>query len=585
MTESHPARRLVAIVVADIVGYARLMEKDEPGTLSRLRAIMSDVVEPKTTEFRGRIVKTTGDGWLSEFGSVTDAVRSTVEIQAAMPARNAGMGKEEELRLRAGIHLGEIIVAGDDIYGTGVNVAARLESIAEPGGICISNLVYDQVQSTLDLDYRDMGEQTVKNISRPVRTFAISERGSHGKIAPPPDVELGTRAGEGASIAVLPFSNLSNDPDQDYFADGMVEDIITALSRFKSLLVIARNSAFTYKGRAVDIREVARKLAVRYVLEGSVRKAGARVRITAQLIEAATGTHLWADRFDGALEDVFDLQDKITEIVVGIIEPQIRKAEIKRSRRKPPENLDAYELVLQGINLRHRAQIEDDLMARGMFEQAVSLDPDYAFARVQLALAHLQQFFWDDSPVALDKAQEIAEEALRIDDTEAWSHMVLAVVHTHRRNFELAIRHGERACALNPGDAGIAAKMGLLLANTGRSDEGIVLIERAMRLNPLEADSYRDYHGIALFSAGRYAEALLSFQVAPNPKYYDHVWMAMCHAQLGDLEKARHHGRRCLELAPDFTVTRVAKKEPIRDPAVLERWLSALRISGIPEGS
>lgn len=585
MIGSEPARRLVAIVVADIVGFSRLMEMDESGTLARLSAVRSELIEPRIADFRGRIVKTTGDGWLAEFASVTDAVRSTVEIQAKMFQRDANLEEEQRLRFRAGIHLGEVMSAGNDIYGTGINVTARLESLAEPGGICISQLVYDQVQGILNLDCEDMGEQTVKNIAKPIRILALRSAPTVSELRFPCRSRFAAKATEAASIAVLPFSNLSSDPDQEYFADGMVEDVITALSRFKSLLVIARNSTFTYKGRAVDIRQVAKELGVRYVLEGSVRRVGERVRITVQLIDATNGTHVWADRFDGALHDIFDLQDRITESVVGIIEPQIRKAEIRRSWRKRPENLDAYDLVLQGVSLRHSGGLEDELAARHMFERAIALDPGYALARVQLALSHLQQFFWDDSESALENAHAVAAEALQIDDADAWSHMVLALVHTHRRNFDLATRHGDMACVLNPSDAGIAAKMGLLFSNTGRIEDGIVLVERAMKLNPFEAESYRDYLGLALFAARRYGEALSAFQATTDRKFYDHVWIAACHAHLGNLDLARHHGRLALELAPDFTIARYARKEPIRDPAHLERWLCGFRQAGIPEGT
>src|ERR1700720_2812175 len=352
-------RRLAAILAADVAGYSRLMGADEEGTHERLKALRRELADPKIKEHRGRIVKTTGDGLLIEFASVVDAVRCAVEVQREMAERNADVSPDRRIEFRMGINLGDIIKDGRDIYGDGVNVAARLEALAEPGGICVSRVVRDQVRDKLAFSFEDMGEQQVKNIARPVRVHRIvlgegagpSEATAGGAVNPPlvlPDKP---------SIAVRPFENMSGDPEQEYFADGMVEEIITALSRFKSLFVIARNSTFTYKGKPVDIKQVGRELGVRYVLEGSVRKAGNRVRITGQLIEAATDRHVWADKFDGALEDIFDLQDQVTMSVVGLIAPKLEQAEMERAKQKPTERLDSYDFYLRGVALADRRKL------------------------------------------------------------------------------------------------------------------------------------------------------------------------------------------------------------------------------------
>ena len=379
MATERVERKLTTILVADVVGYSRLMGEDEVGTLSALKAHRKELIEPKEAQYHGRTIKLMGDGALQEFSSVVEAVQFAIEVQLAMRERNAAIPEDRRIVYRIGINLGDVIVEEDDIYGDGVNVAARLESLAKPGGICLSRAARDQVRDRMDIVLEDLGEVEVKNIARPVRCFAVrldddNERlrktaMQHGHAPALPDKP---------SIAVLPFDNLSGDPEQDYFADGMVEDIITALSQLDQLFVIARNSSFTYKGRSVDVRQVSGELGVRYVLEGSVRKAGNRIRITGQLIEGASGAHLWANRFDGRLEDVFDLQDQITESVVGAIEPTLRKAEIERSRKMRPENLDAYDLYLQALPHTYAMRADDNSEALRLLHKAIEIDPDYA---------------------------------------------------------------------------------------------------------------------------------------------------------------------------------------------------------------
>jgi TolB-like protein/DNA-binding SARP family transcriptional activator/Flp pilus assembly protein TadD len=387
---------------------------------------------------------------------------------------------------------------------------------------------------------------------------------------------------ERASIAVLPFDNRSGDPEREFFSEGITEDIITALSRFRGLFVIARNSSFAYRGRAVDIEQIGRDLGVHYLLQGSVRRASDTLRVTAEVVDAATGRQVWAEKYDRPAQDVFALQDEVAGTIVATLVGRLEDVLLQQARRKPAGSLAAYELVLRGRQLLHRHRRSDELAARALFEEAVALDPDSAFARCQLALTHFHEFFWDDSRRALERAAEIAAEALELDDSEAWCHMVLGLTYLNRRQFDLALRHCETSVGLNPNDPGLAAKMGLVLTDLGRPDEAIGFIEKAMRLNPFEAESYCDYLGLALFAARRYREAIRALEVERDPKYYDHTWLAACYAQLGDLEQARRHGARAVELAPDLTVDRFARMEPIRDPADLEHWVAGMRLAGMP---
>jgi adenylate cyclase len=366
-------RRLAAILAADVAGYSRLMGADEEGTLELLKALRRELLDPKIAEHCGRIVKTTGGGLLVEFASVVDAVRCAVEVQRAMANRNAGAPAEKRIEFRFGIHQGDILVEDGDIFGDGVNLAARLEGLAEPGGICVSGRVRADAAGKVDVAFDDLGEQSLKNIARPVRVYRVRLGEAPETNTPAAALALPDKP----SIAVLPFANMSGDPEQEYFADGMVEEIITALSRIRWLFVIARNSSFTYKGRAVDVKQVGRELVVRYVLEGSVRKGGNRVRITAQLIDATSGAHLWADRFDGLLEDVFELQDKVAISVAGVIEPTLRQSEIERARRKRPDSLDAYDLYLRALPCAVAAMPEDADKALPLLGKAIELEPDF----------------------------------------------------------------------------------------------------------------------------------------------------------------------------------------------------------------
>ena len=512
MTGARVERRLAAILAADIAGYSRLMGADEEGTLARLKACRKALVDPKIGEYRGRIVKTTGDGMLVEFGSAVDAVRCAVEVQRGMALSNVDIPESKRIEFRIGIHVGDIIIDDNDIFGDGVNIAARLEGIADPGGICISDDAHRQIRGKTEIAYDDMGHQSLKNITEPMRAW----RARPAPNATPSEVVVERSAPvlalpEKPSIVVLPFQNMSGDPEQDYFADGMVEDITTGLSRIKWLFVIARNSSFTYKGKAVDVRQVGRELGVRYVLEGGVRKTGNRVRITAQLVEAETGRHLWADRFDGALEDVFDLQDQITERVVGIVEPSLQRSEIERSRRKPPENLDAYDLYLRALPHMASVMPADAKVASRFLSRALELDPDYAAAQAMLAWCHEICFMrggFDEADriAGLDRAR--ASIASGTDDAASLAVAALVVSHLAKER-ETAANTIERALSLNPSSA-MALYFGAhIYAFNGNPAAVSTHATRALRLSPFDPFSYEAHNalGLAAIQEARYGEA------------------------------------------------------------------------------
>ena len=452
MAEARAQRRLSAILAGDIAGYSRLMGADEEGTLATLRAHRGEFLDPTIAQHRGRIVKTTGDGILLEFSSAVDAVRCALDVQRGMAKRNAATQRDQRIEFRIGVNVGDIIIEGDDIFGDGVNIAARLEGIAEPGGIAISDDTYRQVRDKLDVTFDDTGEQALKNITRPVRVYRV--RLEAAAQIPSPALTLPDKP----SIAVLPFQNMSGDPEQEYFADGVVEDIITALSRIRWLFVIARNSSFTYKGRAVDVKQVGRELGVRYVLEGSVRKAANRVRVTGQLIDVSTGAHLWGDRFEGALEDIFDLQDQVTASVIGAIAPQLEHAEIERAKRKPTDSLDAYDYFLRGMANYYGRTREAINEALPLFYKAIELDTNFASAYGMAAWCYAWRKIngW-----MTDRIQEIAETArlarraaeLGPDDAVALSRGAHALAYVVG-DLDAAATFADRALALNPNLAG-----------------------------------------------------------------------------------------------------------------------------------
>jgi adenylate cyclase len=580
-------RRLTAILAADVVGYSRLMGADEEGTLARLKAHRRELVEPVIAGHRGRIVKTTGDGLLVEFASVVDATRCAVELQRAMPSREAGVADNRQIRFRIGVTIGDIIVENGDIFGDGVNIAARIEALAEPGGICVSDDAYRQVRGKLDVAYLDTGEQNLKNIVEPVRVYRVRLNGAPAE-ATQPVLALP----EKPSIAVLPFSNMSGDPGQDYFADGVVEEIITALSHMRWLFVIARASSFIYKGRAVDVKQVGRELGVRYVLEGSFRKSGNKVRITGQLIDASTGAHIWADRFDGALEDVFDLQDQVTESVVSAIAPKLEQAEIERARRKPTESLDAYDYYLRGLRSLHRWTREDNRDAVVLFNKAIELDPNFASAYGMAARCYSQRrnSSWvTDRAFEVAEAQRLARRAAELgqDNAVALATAGIALAYVADRPAE-GLDLIDRALGLDPNFAWAWMFRGWTRAWSGEPDAALEDFTRAIRLSPQDPHIFAMQSGVATahFFARRYDEALTWARIAlrsrPDLVVSNCVIAASC-ALLGQQDEAAKAIAVLRRVDPAMRVSNLHNNFPIRDAEQLARWAEGLRRAGLPE--
>jgi adenylate cyclase len=581
---------MAAILAADVAGYSRLMGADEEGTHARLKAYRRELIDPKIAEHHGRIVKTTGDGMLVEFASVVDAMRCGVDVQRGLAQRNAGIPADRRIEFRIGINLGDVIIESDDIYGDGVNVAARLEGLCEPNGICVSRAVRDQVRDRLDLTFEDMGEQQVKNIARPVRVFRIAAP-SIGQ--PTTSARPALALPDKPSIAVLPFTNLSGDPEQDYFADGIVEDIITALSRLKWLFVIARNSSFTYKGRAVDVKQVGRELGVRYVLEGSVRKARNRVRIAGQLIDAASGVHVWADHFDGAMDDIFDLQDRVTASVVGIIEPKLRRVEMERARRKLTGSLDAYDLYLRAL-AQYRSSHERNREALELLRRAIAIDPDYAapYGLAALCYQYQRARSWvSPADPALAEGIRMARRAASLgkDDPEAlrMAGLALALLGGELQGGIALI---DRALTLNPNSANAWSASGWVRAYLGDSETAIAHFERSARLSPLDASAFIWSLGFvfAHFMAGRYEEASSwcdkTLREAPDHPPALRMKAATC-GLLGRLDEGRVCVERLLAANPGTTVSsmRLYYGVAMKRPESIEAFLDGLRKAGLPE--
>jgi adenylate cyclase len=513
MSES---RKIAAILAADVVGYSRLASADEDRTLARLRALRSDLIDPVVAVHHGRVVKRTGDGSLIEFRSVVEAVRCAIEVQNGMVERNAGLPPERRIEFRVGIHLGDVVEESDgDLMGSGVNIAARLEGIAKPGGICLSEDAYRQVKGRLDLPVSDLGDVLLKNIPEPVRVYAleIDARPHQGTPVATEPSATPPALPDKPSIAVLPFQNMGGDAEQEYFADGVVEDIITALSRFNNLFVIARNSSFVYKGRAVDVKHVGRELGVRYILEGSVRKAGNRVRITGQLIDTATGSHLWAERFDGGLEDIFELQDQVTASVVGAVAPKLEQAEIERAVRKPTGSLDAYDRFLRGMASFYQQTRESVSDALRLFYSSIEIDPENAtpYGMASMCLAFRKANGWaTDSLQEFAEAERLAQRAVQFgaDDAVALYTAGFALAHACGE-VNIGIDLIERALDLNPNLANAWTTSGHVNVYYGRVDRAIEHLTRAMRLSPLDPFMYTMQVGMAQahFQAHRYEEA------------------------------------------------------------------------------
>jgi adenylate cyclase len=530
-------RRLAAILAADVAGYSRLIGADEEETLARLKAHRREVIDPKIAEHRGRIVKTTGDGMLVEFASVVDALRCATEVQAGMAERNAAVPAESRIEFRVGIHQGDIVVEDGDI-----NIAARLESLAEPGGICVSARVQEDAAGKLGLAFEDIGEPELKNIARPVRVFRVAAKAG----GPPSELPATLPLPDKPSVAVLPFTNMSGDPEQEFFADGIAEDVITALSRYPSLFVIARNSSFTYKGRAADVKQIGRELGVRYVLEGSLRKAGNHIRVNAQLVEAEAGNHVWAERYDRYLADIFAVQDEITEAVTIAIAPAVAGAELQRAMRKPPESLDAWAAYQRGLWHISRATAEDTRLAQQFFQRAIDLDPSFAGGYAGLAGA-ISAASTASGTAALAETQQIKEDlarrAIALDQGSAEAHVALSIALRDRGNLRGARAEAERALQLCPNIASGHGRRGQALVFSGEPAAGITAIETALRLDPRSPTIWRELHYLAI---GRYlcweyeAAVEAARQVIRSyPEYsLPYRWLAAALGHLGRRDEA-----------------------------------------------
>jgi adenylate cyclase len=593
MAEARVERRLAAILAADVAGYSRLMGADEEGTLARLKASRKVVVDPAIAEHKGRIVKTTGDGVLVEFASSVDAVRCAIVIQEKM-AELSVSGAEPRIVFRIGINVGDVIIDGDDIFGDGVNVAARVENECEPGGVCVSGNAFEQIRGKTKFAFDDLGEKTLKNIERPVRLYAV--RGTTSRAATttaaisktPSNARDPLPLPDKPSIAVLPFQNMSGDPEQEYFADGIAEDIITMLSRSQSLFVIARNSSFIYKGRAIDVKQIARELGVRYVLEGSVRRAGNRTRITAQLVDAATGNHLWAERYDRDPADVFAVQDEITETVATAIEPAVAQTERHRAVRKPPERLDAWEAYQRGLWHMARIGAKDNEAAKSFFWRAIELDPSFAAAHAQLALA-----IWHGAAIyqattiaqALDEALPLAQRAIALDPLSAADHISMSSARHFQGDYEGALAAARQALAISPNYATAHHNLGTKLLFSGRPRDALERIRKAIRLDPHDPLHHSRLAQIAMAHYYlREYEAAVEATKEVLRSYPDHSlpygWLAAALGQLGRLDEAKQALEKFISIAPKLIDMYVRQRAPWFRVEDYEHVMEGLRKAG-----
>jgi adenylate cyclase len=584
MNQVSVQRRLMAILAGDMVGYSRLMELDESGTLARLKAHRVELIDPAIARNGGRIIKTTGDGMLVEFTSLVDAANCAIEIQQRMSRRNADVPSDRQILFRFGINIGDVIIEDDDVFGDGVNIAARVQELAEPGGICVTRAAYEQLGSKLDIAFETLGEPKLKNIKRPIPIYRL-RWGATVQPVQAEVVETIEPASDTPSIAVLPFVNMSGDPEQEFFSDGLTEDIITELSRFRDLLVISRNSSFVYKGQSVNIQQVAKALKVHYVVEGSVRKAGNRVRITVQLIDAETDRHIWAERFDRQLEDIFAIQDEVTASIVATLPGRLEAVAQERAIRKPTDNMAAYECVLAAKVLHHRSTNEDNESAQAMVERAIALDPNYAHAYAWRACILGQSWVHDwcaDRDETWNAIVADLDKALSLDERDSDVHRVLAAVNINRGEHESAVYHQEKGLALNPNYDLLVVQHGELLTWLGRPEEGLEWIKKAMRLNPHHPERFWNHLGRAHFVARSYREAIDAFRHISKPDHLHLAFLAACHAQLGELEAARTYGREVLAKDPLFTVEGYMATLHYKLPEDADRHREALLAAGLP---
>jgi len=585
MAEERLQRRLAAIVAADVVGYSRLMQLDEAGTLAALKARRKNILQPIVAKHNGRIVKLMGDGVLIEFASAVDAVECAVLLQEAMGAANADLPGDRRIRLRIGINLGDVMVEGSDLYGDGVNIAARIEALADPGSIFVSRTVFNHVRGKVNVGFDDLGERQLWNIADPVRIYRPRLEGevttAHPALALP----------DKPSIAVLPFQNLSGDPEQEYFADGIVEDIITALSRFRNLFVIARNSSFTYKGRAVNVKQVGRELGVRYVLEGSVRKAANRVRITAQLVDASTGAHLWVERFDGALAEVFELQDQVAASVAGAIAPRLEKAEIERAKLKPTDNLDAYDYYLRGLAVVDRITKEANEEALRLFNKAIQHDPDFALAHARAAHCYIYRMvngWMVDRDREITEAVKLARRAIELGRDEAVALSYGGFVLCIFSNLDDGAAFVDRALVLNSNLAAAWGFSGWTKICFGDPETAITHVSMAMRMSPLDPRTFawQYYTGFAHFCADRYDDAANWVERALRDQPHSGAMRtaAASHALAGRFVEAQKAMARLLEFDPQLRLSKLGDVvSPFRRQTDRDRLIDGLRKAGLPE--
>jgi len=577
-------RRLTAILAADIAGYSRLMGADEEGTLTQMKANRRELVDPKIEEHRGRLVKTAGDGLLVEFASVIDAVRCAADVQRGMLDRNADIPNDKRIEFRMGINVGDIIIDGGDIFGDGVNVAARLEGLADPGGLCVSGRVHEDVRGKLEITFADEGEHQLKNIAWPVRVYRAQFSTVTATVRPALTLP------DKPSIAVLPFNNMSGEPDQDYLADGIVEAITAALSHIRSFFVIARNSAFTYKGQAVNVRDIGRELGVAYLLEGSAQKAGNRIRITVQLIETEGGAHVWTSRYDGTIDDIFDLQDRITEQVAGALQPSIRIAEIERSRRKRPQDLGAYDYAMRAMPHVWALEKEESAKALELLDKALAIDPTYPLALSLAGWCHAQRsvYNWaDDIAQSQARALTLAERAAELSGDDPLILAVLGAVHTFVRNHGTARVLLERAVAIDPNAAWAWSRLGWLDNYSDRPERALEKFERALRLSPLDPMNFNNYVGMAsaheVAQENDKAAALYRRALEERPHA---MWiyrnLASSLSGAGRMEEAKEAYAQMLRSYPDLTVSRF-RQAMVFSTAVLDRMVDNLRKLGLPD--
>lgn len=571
-------RRLAAIFAADVVGYSKLMGADEESTLAKLQAHRSGLFDPKIAEHKGRIIKLMGDGTLVEFASVVDAVNCAFAIQSALSE------PDSPIRLRIGINLGDVIVDGDDIYGDGVNIAARLEALAEPGGICISSIVHESLGNRTEVKFTDAGEHQVKNIARPIRVFSWPSKIAVSAMPTAKSMD----STEFPSIAVLPFDNMSGDADQEFFADGLTEDIITALSRNSWYDVKARNSTFAYKGTSPDVREVARALGANYVLEGSVRKGGNRARITAQLIEAVTGNHVWADRYDRELDDEFAVQDEIAQKISSILSERIWQNIARHIGNKRLEEYSAWDYTYAAIELVHRVEPASTAVAQGYLEKALVMSPDLYMAHLGLGFCHMFDFlFWGEpNGTALDMADRHAQRLLEIGPDNAQTYRLLARLQMARHKFAEAWQCVERALKIDPNDGDVIASRGQYHLYSGEFETAIEWFDKVLALHddtPHTVDIMRLYKAVACFSLADYRASADMIERVSGLEFIKHLWLSACHTRLNEIEQARQHARAVLRIRPQFRISNIGFWKNYRNESDRQHLYNALKDAGLPE--